>query len=35
MIQVFSWLVLLLGRGQAYKNMETMVLRHDVGVLWR
>ena len=34
MIRVFGWL-LLLGRGQASKNAEIMVLRHEVTVLRR
>ena len=34
MIRVFSWLVLL-GRGQASKDAEIMVLRHEVAVLRR
>ena len=34
MIRVFAWLVLL-GRGQAYKDAEIMVLRHEVAVLRR
>ena len=33
-IRVFGWLVLL-GRGQASKNTEIMVLRHEVMVLRR
>ena len=33
-IRVFGWLVLL-GRGQASKNTEIMVLRHEVTVLRR
>jgi putative transposase len=33
-IRVFGWLVLL-GRGQASKNAEIIVLRHEVTVLWR
>ena len=33
-IWVFGWLVLL-GRGQASKNAEIMVLRHEVTVLRR
>jgi len=33
-IWVFGWLVLL-GRGQAPKNAEIMVLRHEVTVLRR
>jgi putative transposase len=32
MIGVFGWLALL-GRGQAYKDTEIMVLRHEVAVL--
>lgn len=32
MIGVFGWLVLL-GRSQAPKNAEIMVLRHEVAVL--
>jgi len=40
MIRVFGWLVLLvllvlLGRGQASKDAEIMVLRHEVMVLRR
>jgi len=34
MIRVFGWLVLL-GRSQASKNAEIMMLRHDVAVLRR
>ena len=34
MIRVFSWLVLL-GRSQASKNAEIMMLRHEVAVLRR
>ncbi|MGH3274067.1 MAG: integrase core domain-containing protein [Streptosporangiaceae bacterium] len=34
MIRVFSWLALL-GRGQASKDVEIMVLRHEVAVLRR
>jgi putative transposase len=34
MIRVFGWL-LLLGRNQASKNAEIMVLRHEVTVLRR
>ena len=34
MIRVFGWLVLL-GRGQASKDAEIMVLRHEVMVLRR
>jgi putative transposase len=34
MIRVFGWL-LLLGRGQASKDAEIMVLRHEVTVLRR
>jgi hypothetical protein len=34
MIRVFGWL-LLLGRSQASKNAEIMVLRHEVTVLRR
>ena len=33
-IRVFGWLVLL-GRGQASKDTEIMVLRHEVAVLRR
>jgi len=33
-LRVFGWLVLL-GRGQASKDAEIMVLRHDVAVLRR
>jgi hypothetical protein len=33
-IRVFGWLVLL-GRGQASKNAEIMILRHEVTVLRR
>jgi hypothetical protein len=33
-IRVFGWLVLL-GRGQASKDAEIMVLRHEVTVLRR
>jgi putative transposase len=33
-IQVFGWLTLL-GRGQACKDTEIMVLRHEVAVLRR
>ena len=33
-IRVFGWLVLL-GRGQASKDAEIMVLRHEVAVFWR
>ena len=32
MIRVFGWL-LLLGRGQASKDAEIMMLRHEVAVL--
>ena len=32
MIRVFGWLALL-GRGQAYKDAEIMVFRHEVAVL--
>ena len=34
MIRVFGW-PLLLGRGQASKDAEIMVLRHEVTVLRR
>ena len=34
MLRVFGWLVLL-GRSQAYKDAEIMVLRHEVAVLRR
>lgn len=34
MIQVFG-LLMLLGRGQASKDMEIMVLRHELAVLRR
>jgi putative transposase len=34
MVRVFSWLVLL-GRSQASKDAEIMVLRHEVAVLRR
>ena len=34
MVRVFGWLVLL-GRGQASKDSEIMVLRHEVMVLRR
>ena len=34
MIRVFGWLALL-GRGQAYKDAEIMVLRHEIAVLRR
>jgi putative transposase len=34
MIRIFGWL-LLLGRGQASKNAEIMVLHHEVTVLRR
>jgi putative transposase len=34
LIQVFGWLVLL-GRGEASKDVEIMVLRHEVAVLKR
>lgn len=34
LIRVFGWLVLL-GRSQASKDVEIMVLRHEVAVLKR
>ncbi|MEV4893462.1 hypothetical protein AB0K48_29165 [Nonomuraea sp. NPDC055795] len=34
LIRVFGWLVFL-GRGQASKDVEIMVLRHEVAVLKR
>ena len=34
MVRVFGWLVLL-GRGQASKDAEIMLLRHEVMVLRR
>jgi hypothetical protein len=34
LIRVFGWLVLL-GRGQVFKDVEIMVLRHEVAVLKR
>ncbi|MEV7969269.1 hypothetical protein AB0O34_25265 [Sphaerisporangium sp. NPDC088356] len=34
LMRVFGWLVLL-GRGQASKDVEIMVLRHEVAVLKR
>ncbi|WP_214323697.1 hypothetical protein [Nonomuraea sediminis] len=34
LIRVFGWLVLL-GRGQSFKDVEIMVLRHEVAVLKR
>ena len=34
LIRVFGWLVLL-GRGQSSKDVEIMVLRHEVAVLKR
>src|ERR1039458_1051527 len=33
-IRVFGWLALL-GRGQASKDAEIMLLQHEVAVLWR
>jgi hypothetical protein len=33
-IRVFGWL-LLLGRSQASKDAEILMLRHEVTVLWR
>ena len=34
MIRVFGWLMLL-GRSEAYKDEEIMVLRHEIAVLRR
>ena len=35
MIRIFGWLLLLLGRSQASKDAEILVLRHEVTVLRR